>query len=216
MKQRAMWLSLLAFVLGSAVSTHAQGKYEITPFVGFESSGNYPVTTASGVNNSIDQLRVNQATAFGTFFDYNVTENFQGEFLWDHNNTSYSARQALSQTYYKAFDTNVDQFQFGANYMFLDSTHKLRPYAAASLGFTHEANSGGNSNRTAFSWSIGGGVKYYLSPHFGLRGDVRYLPTYGNSSYGTYCDPIYGFCYPANVSNWLNRANIVGGLIFHF
>ncbi len=217
-KYRAILLGMMAFCLCTAVSTRAQGKWELSPFVGFESSGSYPISLNSTgtISNPIDNLRVNQALAYGTFLGYNLTENFQPEFMWNHNNTSYSGQQTLYGTYIKAYNSNIDQFQFGGEYTFFDSTHKLRPYAAASLGFTHDSNSGGNSNRTAFSWSIGGGVKYFFNSHFGIRGDVRYLPTYGNSSYGTYCDPIYGFCYPANVSNWLNRANLVGGLIFHF
>ena len=73
--------------------------------------------------------------------------------------------------------------------MFLDfSSHRLRPYAAASVGFTHDSNGGGNPNRTEFSYSLGGGVKYYFEPALReLRGDIRYLPTYGSSSYGLYC-----------------------------
>ncbi len=99
--------------------------------------------------------------------------------------------------------------------MLRNSEHKLRPYIAGSLGFTHEFNSNGNPDRTEFAYSLGGGVKYYLTRHIGLRGDIRYMPTYGSSSYETYCDYFYG-CYSAKVSHYLNRANFVGGVIIHF
>jgi hypothetical protein len=215
MKYRTICIGLLAFCLLSGVSTRAQGRFEVSPFVGFETSGSYPVTTSTTITNPIDQLRVNQATSYGTFLDYNLTENFQAEFMWDRNNTSYSARQIIDGTYFKAYNSDIDQYQFGFQYMFLDSTHRLRPYAAASVGFTHDSNGGGNPNRTEFSYSLGGGVKYYLGRHFGLRGDIRYLPTYGSSSYGLFCDP-FGFCYNTKVANFLNRGNFVGGLIFRF
>jgi hypothetical protein len=217
MRQWAIWLCLAAFLFSTGVPVRAQGKFEVSPFVGFETSGSYPVSLSSSgtIGNPINQLRVNQATSFGTFLDYNLSEKFQVEFMWDRNNTSYSARQVSDGSYFKAYDTIIDQYQFGGEYTFLDSSHRLRPYAAASVGFTHDENSGGNPNRTEFSYSLGGGVKYYLSRHFGLRGDVRYLPTYGNSSYGLYCDP-FGFCYQAKVANFLNRGNFVGGLIFKF
>ena len=95
MNYRAICFGLLAFFLVGSVSTRAQGRFEISPFVGFETSGSYPLTSNSNViiTNPIDRLRVNQATSYGTFLDYNLTENFQAEFLWDRNNTSYSARQ---------------------------------------------------------------------------------------------------------------------------
>ena len=213
-KYLAIMPGLLAFFLGAADSTLAQGKFEVSPFGGYETSASYPVSpfSSGSTANPIDRLRVNDATSYGTFLDYNLAENFQAEFLWDRNNTSYSARQISTGTYSKAYNSDIDQFQFGGAFTFLDSTHRWRPYFAASVGFTHDANSAGNSNRTEFSYSVGGGVKYYLSRHFGLRGDIRYLPTYGNS-YGVYCDP-FGFCYKS--ANFLNRGNFVGGLIFKF
>jgi hypothetical protein len=216
-RHQAVWLALLVFSLCAAASVRAQGKFEVTPFAGYETSGSYPVSLNSGASivNPIDRLRVNEAFSYGGFLDYNATENVQAEFMWDRNNTSYSARQLSDGTYFKAYTSNIDQYQFGANYTFLDSTHRFRPYAAASVGFAHDSNSGGNANRTEFSYSLGGGAKYYLSRHIGLRGDIRYLPTYGSSSYGVYCYP-FGPCYSAKVANFLNRANFVGGIIFNF
>ena len=213
----AVWLGFLAVFLCGACSTLAQGKFEISPFVGYQTSGSYPVSLSSTgpILNPIDKLRVNDATSYGTFLDYNLAENFQVEFMWDRNNTDYSGRQISTGTYVKVYDSDIDQYQFGGQYTFLDSSHRFRPYLAASAGFTHDSNSGGNPNRTEFSYSLGGGVKYYLSRHFGLRGDIRYLPTYGSSSYGVYCDP-FGFCYNAKVANFLHRGNFVGGLIFKF
>jgi len=213
----AILLGLFGFFLLAAVSTRAQGKFEVSPFAGYETSGSYPVSLSSSgtIVNPIDRLRANEATSYGTFLDYNLSENFQAEFMWDRNNTSYSARIAGTTSYFKAYNSDIDQFQFGAAYTFLDSSHRFRPYVAMSVGFTHDSNSGGNPNRTEFGYSLGGGVKYYLGRHFGLRGDMRYMPTYGSSSYGVYCDP-FGFCYNTKVANFLNRGNFVGGLIFKF
>jgi len=212
MKIRTMWLVVAALLPFVAISTHAQGRFEVTPFVGWESSGSYPITSSTG---EIDRLRLNSSLAFGTFIDYSLTENFQPEFMWNHNNTSYSAHDILTDSYFNAFHSDVDQYQFGGIYMFRSSEAKLRPYAGASVGFTHESNNNGNPNRTAFSWSIGGGVKYYVSRHIGFRGDIRYLPTYGSSSTAIYCDPFFG-CYNVNVHNYLNRASMVGGIVFKF
>ena len=215
MKIHTMWFAALAIFLLAAVSVHAQGRWELTPFVGYETSGSYPISTTS-VNPPIDRLRANAYANFGTFVDYNLGENFQLEAMWNRNNSSYSAHDILTNTYFNAYHSEIDQLQFGGLYMFRNSEHKLRPYAAASLGFTHDTNGNPNPDRTAFSWSIGGGVKYSLMRHIGLRGDIRYLPTYGSSSIGTYCDPYFGICYPATVHNYLNRASMVGGIVFKF
>jgi outer membrane protein with beta-barrel domain len=218
MKIRTVWLAIAALFLLAAITTNAQDRYEVTPFVGYETSGSYPVSifaNSGGTAVPIDRLRVNGAASYGAFFDYGLWESFQPEFIWNHNNTSYSAHNVLNNSYFNAFHSDVDQFQFGGLFMFRNSEHNLRPYAAASVGFTHEINNNTNPDRTAFSWSIGGGVKYGLSRHFGLRGDARYFPTYGSSSQGTYCDPFYG-CYPTTVHNFLNRGSFTAGLIIKF
>jgi len=215
MKMRILCFPAVAFFLLATIPARAQSKFEIDPFVGYETSASYPVSITSGPSGSdpIDRLRVNDSLAFGTFLDYNLTENFQAEFMWNRNNTSYSAHDILTDSYIDAFHSVIDQYQFGGLYMFRSSEVRLRPYVAASVGFTHDSNGNGTPNRTEFSYSLGGGVKYYVGRHFGLRGDIRYLPTYGSSSNELFC--YYG-CYYANVSHYLNRASMTGGLIFNF
>jgi hypothetical protein len=209
---------VLFLSLTTALSVRAQQRYEITPFVGYESSASYPVSVFSsggGGTIPISRLRVDNSLAFGTMIDVEFTENSQFDFMWNRNNTSYDAYNILTNSYFKAYNSDIDQFQFGTLYMFRNSAVKLRPYVVGGLGFTHDSNSNSTPNRTEFSWSIGGGVKYYAARHIGFRGDIRYLPTYGSSSNATYCDPFFG-CYNTRVSNYLNRVNIVGGIVFKF
>jgi hypothetical protein len=219
MKQRTIWFLGFFALLFTTASARAQSRFEITPFAGYETSGSYPISVFNNNNGSnlapYNNLRVNDALAYGTFLGYNVTENAQLEFMWNRNNTSFSAQNALTGVYTKAYNSDIDQFQFGGLYMLLNSSHRLRPYVAASIGFTHEGNDGGTPDRTEFAYSLGGGVKYYLSRHLGLRGDARFMPTYGSTGNATYCDPYYG-CYTARVSNYLNRGSFVGGIIVHF
>jgi opacity protein-like surface antigen len=217
MKIRTVWFAAAVLFFFAACSTKAQGRFELTPFVGYETSGSYPVSTSTTGASPIpiDQLRANAYANFGAFFDYNLSENFQPEFIWNRNNSSYSAHDTLTTSYFNAFHSEIDQFSFGALFTFFNSEHRLRPYAAGGLGFTHDTNSNGNPNRTAFSFNLGGGVKYSVSRHIGLRGEIRYWPTYGSSSLGEYCDPYFG-CYPSTVHNYLQRASMVGGIIFKF
>jgi Outer membrane protein beta-barrel domain len=217
MRLRALWVvaGLTCIAAGAPVSAqYGHDKWELTPFVGYETSGSYPLNSqTTGI--SVNDLRINGATSFGTFIDYSLTSNAQAEFMWDRNLTSYSAQSFPGTPFFKAYDSTVDQYQFGLLYMFLGSDHKLRPYAAGSLGFTHEFNSGGNPTRTDFSYSLGGGVKYELTRHIALRGDARYMPTYANSSLEVFCDPFFG-CFTAKVSNYQHRGNFVAGIAFRF
>lgn len=217
MRLRALWGFaglIFIFCASSARAQFGHDKWELTPFVGYETSGSFPLNSQTiGVN--VNSLRVDGATSFGTFIDYSLTRNAQAEFMWDRNLTSYQAQALPGEPFFKAYDSTIDQYQFGLLYMFLGEDHKLRPYAAGSLGFTHEFNNNGNPARTDFSYSLGGGIKYELSRHIAFRGDARYMPTYANSSLAEYCDPFFG-CYTAKVSNYQHRGNFVAGIVFKF
>jgi hypothetical protein len=208
-------LLVVLLILTASAPARAQfgpyDKWEIAPFAGHETGGSYPVSDSL----IVDKIRVDSGTSYGTFIDYSLTQNAAFEFLWNRNSTSFSARTAGTNLYFKTFDSDIDQYSFGLSYMFLNSERKFRPYAAGGIGFTHQSNSAANANRTDLSYSLGGGVKYFASRHVGLRGDIRWLPTRASKSPATYCDP-FGFCYNATVTNYLGRGNFVGGILLRF
>jgi outer membrane protein W len=218
-----MKLRLAVLIVGllsvtGAIRAQSYGQYykwEITPFIGGEVGGSYPVANSSATQADVDKVRVNNSMSFGTFIDRSFTENFQFEFMWNANRTQTAEHDTISGQFTNAYNTDIDQFHFGALYMFRSSDKKLRPYAAAGLGFSHFENSGANANNTAFSYGVGGGVKYYMTNHIGFRGDARFVPTYENSSPQQFCDQ-FGNCFTANQRNFLNRANFTGGLIIRF
>jgi hypothetical protein len=196
---------------------HDYTEWEVSPFVGYETSGSYPVTNSF----TVDRLRIDSGLSFGTFIDYSITENSQAEFMWSRNNTSFSERDAATQIYSKAFNSDFDQFSFGGLYMLRNNERKLRPFIAGGIGFSHESNSGvtasgaANPNRTLLAFNFGGGAKYELSRHFALRGDLRWLPSRANKTLQVQCDP-FGNCFQQNVSNYLQRVNFTGGIAFRF
>jgi len=207
----------LIFLLASAPA-QAQWrdleKWEVAPFVGYETTGTYPLNPQS-TTVTVSNLRADSAVSFGTFVDYSIWENFQAEFMWDRNNTSYSEQQFPNPAWVKAYNSDIDQYQFGMRFMILGKEHKIRPYVAGGVGFTHEFNTGGTPNRMDFAYSLGGGVQYQWTSHIGFRGDARYMPTYANSALQTQCDPFFG-CYEANVHQYQSRGNFVGGVVFSF
>jgi hypothetical protein len=200
-------------VTASANAQWWEHKWEVSPFAGYETNGTFTVTP-SPIAITVTKLRANGNVSFGSFIDYSLTTNAQLEFMWDRNPTSYSEQLSPNTAFTKAYHSNIDQFQFGGLFTFLGSEHKLRPYIAGGLGFTHEFNTGGTPNRTDFSYNLGGGVKYFVDRHFGFRADARWMPTYANSSPAIYCD-LFG-CYSATVRNYQHRGNFVGGLVFRF
>jgi opacity protein-like surface antigen len=139
--------------------------------------------------------------------------------MYTRNQTTYSQHNFVTGLYTEAYDSNINQYQFGVLVPFLGSGYyrerKFVPYVAGGLGFTHESNDNGNHNRTDFAFNLGGGAKYFLTKNFGLRGDLRYMPTYANSTPGYACD-FFGNCFYVRSYNYQNRGNFSGGIIFRF
>src|SRR2546423_12133661 len=218
MRHRAILLFASLFVLTAAAPARAQWndykKWEISPFVGFETSGSYPVNSAVNGSANFDRLRANSGASFGTFLGYSLTENAQAEFMWARNSTSFSGRDITTHSYSKVLDSDIDHFQFGFLYMLRNSEMKLRPFIAGSFGFTHEFNDA-NPNHTLLAFGLGGGVKYNLNRHFALRGEMRWLPSRANKTPGIVCDQFFG-CYQQNISNYLEFVNFTGGFAFRF
>lgn len=209
---------LLAVWLLSGAPVQAQSRehrLEFDPFVGYETRGSFPVIDSTFQVPNGDRLRANGGRSYGTFIDYSLTRSAQAEFSWHRSSPMFSERIFPSTVYVKAFDSNIDEYQFGLLYILRSDEHKIRPYIAGGLGFAHRSNSGANPSSTNFAYNLGGGVKYMFTSHFGLRADARYVPIRENSSIRTVCNP-FGFCFNARVGNYLNRGNFTAGFVFQF
>ena len=106
-------------------------------------------------------------------------------------------------------------FQWGLLYEFLQPGSKFQPYAVGGVGFTSYNTNGIIDLGNELSFNVGGGVKYFFDPHFGVRVEARYSPSRTTEGEGLYCDPFYG-CYPAQVSNYAHQGQANVGLIFRF
>lgn len=226
-----------ATLLGAAsvlAQTSAGTRFEVAPFAGVETGASAPITVPTDLNgnplNGIDRVGVDTGNSYGLWFDYAKSENFAYEFMWAHNSTSLNQHDFTTGQTFDTYDATVNQYQFGVLYSLLDPQRKLRPYVAGGVGFTRTTNSGtplpsafedpffvpstGSKSDTAFAFNVGGGAKYYIAKHFGLRGDIRFLPTYASSTQGLQCG---GFgCTYGTQRNFFKRVNIAGGVIFRF
>src|SRR5579864_264508 len=146
MKAYAVVLVLLC-VFANVGTARAQ-RIEVTPFVGWETAGSYPLTNST----DFQALRADANKTFGVAFDYLLTNNIQAEFLWADNPTTYSGQSLTTGEYSQAFTSHINQYQFGALYLFGDNQTTLRPYIVGSIGFTHDGDGGGNLARTALGF----------------------------------------------------------------
>jgi hypothetical protein len=115
----------------------------------------------------------------------------------------------------------LTQNQYMGNFLFHVTPReaRMRPFLFFGLGANAlSANVSSVSGSTRFVFALGGGAKYNVSNHFGLRGQFRWAPTYltTTSNGGYWCDPFWGGCWVVGNSHYLHEFDITGGVTLRF
>lgn len=196
-------------VLSALSQIHAQDKFELTPFVGYRFGGDFDVSDPRAVYRSFE---IDDSAAYGLMLDINVGENGQVELLWNRQDTELDGQLASNGRLSKVTDLTVDYWHVGGNFLFGDEYDDARGFLNFMAGATHFSPTGFDSE-TQFSFSFGGGAKFYLSDLIGIRVQARFISTYLNSTSEWFCNP---FCYTVSVGNYVVQAEVDAGLIFRF
>jgi opacity protein-like surface antigen len=211
-------LLVVGLMLSGVSAAHAQKEYEITPFFGGRVGG---IIDESAVGNpNVDYLRIKNSENYGIMAGVTFWGNFEGEFMWNRQPTSLSSHNPSDGTLTFLSNMNLDMYQGDILYHFKPSDSKFRPFIVAGLGLSHfgvpPVNGQsvlGFSNR--FSFNLGGGVKYFFTPHVGLRLEARWSPTDTTQGQGEFCDE-FGNCFPTTITNKAEQGQANIGLIFRF
>ena len=118
--------------------------------------------------------------------------------------TTSSASSSMLGTYSPSrvardFGSHASIISFGDRGLILDDAGKL-----ALVKFSPERY------EPIASWTVGGGLKWFLQEHVGLKGQARYKPTELNDTSSNVCSP-FGFCQGS-----LKNLEFAGGVVFRF
>jgi opacity protein-like surface antigen len=154
---------------------------------------------------------------YGITAGYLLGEHYGIEFQWNRNSAD-TRGQAAGISSVKLFSLNQDQYMGNFLFHFTPKEAKVRPFLFFGLGANSlDANVSGVSGSTRFTYALGGGAKYNVSRHFGLRGQMRWAPTYLTTTHGGYwCDPVWGGCWAVGNSHYLHEFDITGGITLRF
>jgi len=156
-------------------------RFGISPFYGYRFGGEIQ-DASTGTRYSFKD-----SPGYGLILDYAPLE-YPGRFelLWSRQDSSvnFEGNNGLGKV-----DLSIDVIQFGGIAEF--GTESLRPYVSAHLGATHYST-GGYGDDTKFSFSIGAGVKTYLTKNIYLRADL--------TGFCTVVDAEGGFIYANGVT----------------
>ena len=202
-------LRSVVLCLASGAALPAAAQVEIVPFGGYRFGGSLSVANEPAV------LEVKDSAAWGVSLTYQVTEDGEVEALFARQGTRLDSGGFFTSE--PRFDLAIEIYQLGGNYIFGEDRNRLRPYVGAAMGVSRLVpEPAGLEAETRFSASVVGGLKAYVTPHFGLRFEVRGFFTVLDSDSQIFCGfPTAGCLANASGSD-LSQAEARGGLIFRF
>lgn len=157
--------------------------FEVTPFIGWMAGGGFedPATN--------DDRDIEDDTSFGIFLNVmaDVPER-QYELLY--------AKQSSTVEGAAPIDLDVHYLQIGGTVAYPQSQYVI-PYFGATVGaarFTPDV--AGLDDETKISFSIGGGIKFPITDHIGIRFDARAFITLLEDDTEIFCvsEPPSGTC----------------------
>ena len=212
MKTRILSAITSFFFLTSAAA-FAQN-VEITGHVGYQLNG--------GLDNLqtvlFERLEIENSTNYGASIGYLVSDGLGLEFQWNHTQADALAEPFGGGPDVRLFSMNENQYMGNVVWHFTPREEKVRPFAFIGLGATSLTPDRPNvDGTTKFSWAVGTGAKYNINDYFGLRGTLRYSPTYITSTAeGYWCDPFWGGCWTLADYHYLHSFDLSGGITFRF
>ena len=199
------WVVLLPSALAQRV--------EVTGNIGYQVNGGLDLSTSL-----FHRIEVGNSTNYGASAGYLFGEHFGAEFQWNHTRADTVAQPLGGGSDIKVFTLNQNQYMGNFLYHFTPHEAPLRPFVFLGLGASSlSTNRAGVSGATRFAFSVGGGAKYNFSKHFGVRGQLKYSPTYITTTDGGYwCDPFWGGCWVVGNDHFLHEFDMTGGITFRF
>ena len=185
--ESAIYVILFIFLFssfGSAQSLwgkkYTMPKFEITPFTGYMLGGYLNVYQG--------QISINDNQNYGLSFVYTVPfgNGIQVEAFWLRQQSSMNLQELGDFEKKKLFDLDTHYMQIGGIYGVRKKN--WMPFGSMSFGLILlHPQSVLYSDEWQFSFTIGGGLKYYMTRNLGLRLQARALiPLYWGSG-GIWC-----------------------------
>ena len=211
MSLKTMFLSATAILvlLASAVAQN----FEITGQVGGQINGGFNLSTSL-----FHRIEVANALNYGITAGYLLGEHSGIEFQWNKMGADTRAQPIGGGPSVKVFSLGQNQYMANFLFHFTDREAATRPFAFFGLGASSlDPDRSGVQGTTRFAFSVGAGIKHNLSKHLGLRGQVKYSPTYLTTTNGGYwCDPFWGGCWVVGNNHYLHEFDITGGMTVRF
>lgn len=210
LKEAVACVAVLACAAMPAVFAQENNfKYELTPFAGFTTGGDFEDASSSAM------LALDDSSNFGLILDIRESANTQWEILYSVQATDAdSTGLAISSS---SFDLDVHYLHGGGTYLFDGNT--ARPFMSATVGASHfEPGLDSVGSETFFSFSIGAGLHIRPNAKFGIRLEARGYGTLLDSDSDLFCQsgPAGAICAIRVDGTVLWQFQALAGFVFRF
>jgi len=204
-----LFFFILTFLIVSTTFSFAQFKQqqiEVTPFAGYFLTSN--LSTLDG------DLVIDHNFNYGGVLDIRVSDDLFIELLYNRTNTEVRFKQEYFDTVKYLFDMSIEYFQAGAHVE--TETGNFRPFAAFTLGATYFKPKDDDINsELEFSFTAGGGIKYYFTENLAVRLQWRFLIPIYFSSASIFCSDGYCGLFITG-GTYLLQYDLTAGIAFSF
>jgi len=197
---------LLIFTVSSTFAQLKRQQFEITPFAGYLFTSN--LQTLDG------ELKIDNSFDYGVALDIRLSDDLLIELLYNRMDTEVSLRKEYYNTTDYLFDMSVEYFQGGVQVE--TETGQFRPFAAFTIGATYfNPKDYSYQGDWKFSFTAGGGIKYYFTDNLGVRLQWRFLVPIYFSSAAIFCNNGYCGIFISG-GTYLLQYDLTAGLVFSF
>lgn len=232
MKLRPFLLALSALAFAGAAPAQVRDQtIEISPFAGYLFGGEFSRGTTALFDFDVD---ADDAPTYGARLGFNLSSTFQLELQVSHTETAFVTRSGDDGGLFGSDgeeefgDLDIDYalgymtFNFGQRrvvpYITLGAgVARLKPGPIVICPFVPPCFEETPDSETRFTASLGGGIKTFFTPNFGLRFDGRgYATSLKNDDNDD--DDFCGFSEDCDSNNrdWLTNGEVTLGLVFSF
>src|SRR5262245_60097149 len=206
------WRSIAALAVAGVLipqsASGAEGKVEITPFIGYRFGGDIPDVEGAS------RASIAEGMSYGIMLDFKVEEDGFIEVRYSIQKTELDATNSpLGPGQVKVTDLDVENYFVGGTYQWETNTMAF-PFVSADVGGVR-FDAPGFHGETTFAFSLGGGVKLPLSKHFGVRFDGRWVSARINGDTDLFCDSA-GFCIVVSEGTYFGQFEVTAGLTLKF
>jgi hypothetical protein len=197
---------ILTITVSSTFAQFKRQQFEIAPFVGYLFTGN--LQTLDG------ELKIDNSLDYGAVLDIRLSDDLLIELLYNRMNTEVALKKEFYNTTEYLFDMSVEYFQGGVQVE--TETGQFRPFAAFTIGATYFNPKDRNYETDwKFSFTAGGGIKYYFTDNLGVRLQWRFLVPIYFSSASIFCNDGYCGIFITG-GTYLLQYDLTSGLVFSF